>query len=68
MIFTNIFFNITKNKTLILISHRLSVAKLCDRIIVMSDGKIVEQGTHNELMKLRGKYYHMYVSQSELYK
>ena len=62
------FFNITKNKTLILISHRLSVAKLCDRIIVMSDGKIVEQGTHNELMKLRGKYYHMYVSQSELYK
>ena len=50
-----------------MISHRLSAAKLCDRIIVLKKGSIVEYGTHEELMNLKGDYYKMFISQSSLY-
>ena len=42
-----------KNKTCIFISHRLASTKFCDRIILLKDGKIIEEGTHDELMKLK---------------
>ena len=57
-----------KNKTAILISHRLSVTRVCDRILVFDNGQIVEDGTHDELMEKHGEYYTMYMAQQSLYK
>ncbi|GCD11414.1 ABC transporter ATP-binding protein [Clostridium tagluense] len=51
---------ISKNKTLIIIAHNLSVVKNADNILVVSDGKIIEQGNHEKLIKKRGKYYSMW--------
>ena len=56
------------NKTIIIISHRLSTIVNVDRIYVMKDGKIEESGTHNELMNIKGIYYIMFTAQAELYK
>lgn len=49
-------FEITKNITTFIIAHRLSTIKNCDLILVMENGKIVESGTHDELMTLSGAY------------
>ena len=51
----------------ILISHRLSNVKTADNILVIGDGKIIEQGNHKELMKLNGKYARMYNLQAKKY-
>ncbi len=51
---------LTKNRTSIIIAHRLATIKKADRIIVMEQGKIVEQGTHQELLKLNGYYRSLY--------
>lgn len=48
------------DRTSICIAHRLSTIQYCDRIIVMHKGKIREEGTHQELLKLRGIYYKLY--------
>jgi ATP-binding cassette subfamily B protein len=56
------------DKTCIFISHRLYTSKLADKIILLEHGKILESGTHLELMNLRGKYYQMYISQAKNYK
>lgn len=56
-----------KNKTLVFISHRLSTTKLADRIIMFDNGRIIEQGTHEELMKKNGKYAEMFEVQSSKY-
>ena len=61
------FKDIIKDKTALLISHRIGFARLSDRICVMNDGAIVENGTHDELMKQRGYYYELFTSQQELY-
>lgn len=58
---------ISQGKTLVLVSHRLSAASLCDKIIVLSEGKIAEMGTHKELLELKGMYYQMYTCQKGLY-
>ncbi len=58
---------ISNNKTAILISHRLSAARLCDRIIVLKNGKIIEEGNHDELIQMHGKYYRMFCCQKDLY-
>ena len=50
--------------TTIFIAHRLSTIKNCDRIYVMDKGKIVEQGTHKELISLGGKYADLVKQQS----
>lgn len=56
------------DKTAILISHRLSITRVCDRILVFDKGQIIEDGTHDDLMKQQGKYYEMYMAQQNLYK
>jgi ATP-binding cassette subfamily B protein len=50
-----------------LISHRLGITKLVDRILVFCDGRIIEDGTHQELMKKKGHYYEMYQAQAAWY-
>jgi len=55
-----------KDRTSVLIAHRLSTIKNSDNIIVLEEGKILEQGTHNELIRLRGRYYGLYSKLSEL--
>lgn len=54
------FENLAKNKTVIMIAHRLSTVTDADRIYVLKDGKIKEQGTHEELQKSSGLYAHMW--------
>jgi len=51
---------ITKNRTSIIIAHRLATVKKADKIIVLEKGKIVEFGTHNELLKQKGYYSKLY--------
>lgn len=60
-------YEICEEKTLILVSHRLSCVKDVDRILVMANGTIVESGTHDELMHSGGKYAEMYRIQGERY-
>lgn len=54
-------------KTTIYISHRMSSCKFCDRIIVISDGTIKEEGTHSSLIQKAGLYAEMYNTQAEYY-
>ena len=54
---------LTKGKTSFIIAHRLSTIKNADLILVMKEGNIIEQGTHEELMKLNGAYADLYNSQ-----
>lgn len=54
---------IRKNKTNIIVAHRLTAVEDCDEIIVMDGGKIVERGTHEELMNKKGWYFEQYVIQ-----
>ena len=56
------------DKTCIFISHRMSMMHLADRIMYIEDGRILEQGTHEELMTLNGRYAHMYTVNAESYK
>ncbi len=52
-----------RKKTMLVIAHRLSTIRNCDIIYVMDNGKIVEQGDHETLLKKKGYYYRLYVSQ-----
>lgn len=54
---------IMENRTSIVIAHRLSTIRDSDLIVVMDQGRIVEQGTHEELLALKGKYYTLYMTQ-----
>ena len=56
---------IMKNKTSIIISHRISSLVLAKKIIVLEDGKIIESGDHNSLLKLKGNYYKIFKKQNE---
>ncbi|MGY6744838.1 MAG: ABC transporter ATP-binding protein [Cecembia sp.] len=57
--------DIMAKRTSIIISHRVSSAKLADKIIVLDDGEIVEQGTHDTLMALKGTYAELYEKQTQ---
>ena len=54
---------ICKDKTTIIVSHRVSSAKNADRIIILDEGKILEQGSHNQLINLEGYYAALYTKQ-----
>ncbi len=54
---------ILKGRTSIMIAHRLSTIINCDRILVMKDGKVVEDGNHKQLMEQKGYYYTLYMNQ-----
>lgn len=64
----NDFRAMTKGKTVLLISHRLSTVRMADQIAVIHDGKVVEWGDHKSLMALRGLYYDMFLTQAQRYK
>ena len=55
--------NMSKDKTTLIISHRLSTAAYADNIIVLDKGSIIEQGSHNYLLDLKGKYFEMWEKQ-----
>ncbi len=55
-----------KNKTVIIVAHRLSTVRGADNIIVLEKGEILEQGTHQELTNRRGAYYNLVKEQLEL--
>ena len=57
-------FNLIKDKTAIVIAHRLSTILKMDRIVVLEFGKIIEEGTHQQLLDKQGKYYAMWQHQS----
>ena len=56
------------NKTVIIISHRLSTVRMADKIYMFEHGKIIEQGSHVDLMKLDGKYAEIFNMQAEKYR
>ena len=64
----NQFLNMAKNRTCIVISHRIGLCKKADKIVVMHNGKIVEQGTHDFLIQRQGKYSELWNAQSKWYK
>jgi ATP-binding cassette subfamily B protein len=61
------FKELTQERIAILISHRFSTVRMVDRIFVLSDGRIIEQGVHEDLMKLGKKYAMMFKMQAEKY-
>jgi ATP-binding cassette, subfamily B, bacterial len=60
--------DLTKEKTSLFISHRLSSTKFCDRILFLEKGQIIEDGNHQDLMALNRKYAEMFTIQSHYYK
>lgn len=64
----NRFAEISKDKSAIIVTHRLGSVKLADRIIVMKDGEVSQIGTHDELIALEGEYKRLYEAQEQWYK
>ena len=56
-----------KDRTVIFISHRLSTTRLADRIIVLENGSVVEEGTHKALLEKQGRYFEMWHAQADKY-
>jgi ATP-binding cassette subfamily B protein len=61
------FHELTKGKTSLIISHRFPVARLAEKIVVLEQGEIAEQGSHEELMRLGGRYAHLFTLQAKGY-
>ena len=58
---------LTVGRTSFVIAHRLSAIRRCDRIIVLEDGRLIEQGSHRELMAQEGKYWELFSTQAKRY-
>ncbi len=66
-VFSN-FHDLTSGLTAVFISHRMSTVRMADRIFVIQDGKITESGTHEELVKIKGKYLELFEMQAQHYR
>ncbi len=66
--FNELVFNMLPARTIVIISHRLSTTKMADRIILIENGKVAEDGSHDELLKNNGIYAKMFEMQSGRYK
>ena len=64
---TDIIYQLAKSKTMLIISHRLSMVTRADKIMYIDKGKIVEEGTHLSLLEKRGKYYELFKTQADKY-
>lgn len=64
---SNLLMEVFEDKIIFIISHRLSLTKSCDKIMVIDQGKIIEQGCHEELITQNGKYAQLWQAQSENY-
>ncbi len=62
------FASFTEGKTSVFVSHRLASTRFCDRIAFLKDGKIVEMGSHNELIALQGEYQQLFEVQARNYR
>lgn len=62
------FQSLTEGKTSILVSHRFSTVRMAEKILFIENGEIIEQGSHQELIELNGKYAHMFNLQAQGYK
>jgi ATP-binding cassette, subfamily B, bacterial len=62
------FRDLSNGKTAVLISHRFSTVRMADRIVVMEDGRVVEQGAHRDLLALRGRYAELFELQASGYR
>lgn len=62
------FNTLIQNKTAIYISHRMSSCKFCDQIVVLGEGRILEEGSHEALLANKGTYYELYSAQEAYYK
>ena len=62
------FRDMSEGKSVLLISHRLGSARLADRIVFLKDGRIAEEGTHDELMAMKGAYAELYSIQADWYR
>lgn len=60
-------FKLLKDKTVIIITHRVGITNYADRILFMDGGRIVEEGTQEELLERKGKFYELYDSQRKWY-
>ncbi len=59
---------VMKDCSAVFISHRLASTRFCDRIVLIEGGKIVEEGTHAELLAKQGRYYELYETQAKYYR
>ena len=59
---------IMKGKTTLFISHRLASTRFCHRIVLIGDGRILEEGTHEELLAKKGRYYELFETQAKYYR
>lgn len=62
------YIEMSKDRTVIMVTHRISIASLCDRVVVFKDGKVVEDGTHDSLIDLGGEYARLHTEQSQWYR
>ncbi|WP_055077779.1 ABC transporter ATP-binding protein [Pseudanabaena sp. 'Roaring Creek'] len=63
----NHFHSLTKDRMVVLISHRFSTVRMADQIVVMADGRIIEQGSHEQLLAADGRYAHLFSLQAAGY-
>ena len=61
------YISLASDKTVIFVTHRISVASLANRIVVFKDGKIIQDGTHAQLIKQKGEYQKLYDEQAKWY-